>query len=168
VRAQERALRELASLLRVAVADVPARVAKLLEDRRAAEKEIESLRAAKRGAASMDLTAGAKEVAGVKLVTARVDGADAAALRGMVDEARARLRSGIVLLAAAADDNVALALGVTPDLKGRFKAGDLMREVAAVVGGRGGGRPDFAQGGGNDPDALEAAFARLESLIAAG
>ena len=65
-------------------------------------------------------------------------------------------------------ERVTLALGVTPDLKGRFKAGDLVREIAAIVGGKGGGRPDFAQAGGNDASKLDEAFARLDALIAEG
>ena len=80
----------------------------------------------------------------------------------MVDELREQLGSGIVLLAAAEDGRVTLALGVTPDLKERFKAGDLVREIAAVVGGKGGGRPDFAQAGGSEPRRLDEAFERLE------
>ena len=75
---------------------------------------------------------------------------------------------GRALALAYAAEGVTLALGVTPDLVGRFKAGDLVREIAAVVGGKGGGRPDFAQAGGNDPSKLEQAFARLEELVAAG
>ena len=70
-----------------------------------------------------------------------------------------------LVLAAEADGRVSLALGVTKDLKERFPAGELIREIAGVVGGKGGGRPDFAQGGGNDPSKLDAAFDRLEALI---
>ena len=86
----------------------------------------------------------------------------------MVDDLRDKLRSGIVLLAAVQDGRVSLALGVTPDLKDRFKAGDLVREIAAVVGGKGGGRPDFAQAGGNDASQVDAAFERLFELVQAG
>ena len=86
----------------------------------------------------------------------------------MVDDLRNKLGSGIVLLAAVEDGRVSLALGVTPDLSKRWKAGDLVREIAGVVGGKGGGRPDFAQAGGNQPERLDDAFARLEALLAAG
>jgi alanyl-tRNA synthetase len=168
LRNQERALQEAAQLLRVTPAELPARVEKLLEERREKERELESLRASRRGAASKDLGAAAREVAGVRLVTARVEGADGKSLRGMVDELRARLGSGIVLLAAEEGGRVALALGVTPDLVSRHRAGDLIREVALVVGGKGGGRPDFAQAGGSEPARLDAAFARLEELLTAG
>ena len=70
-----------------------------------------------------------------------------------------------MVLAAPAEGRVSLALGVTKDLVGRYRAGDLVREVAAVVGGKGGGRPDFAQAGGNDPSRIDAAFAKLDALI---
>ena len=86
-------------------------------------------------------------------------------MRTMVDDLRIKLESGIVLLAAEEDGRVALALGVTKDLKGKHKAGDLIRKVAAVVGGKGGGRPDFAQAGGNDPDKIAEAFEKLDALI---
>ena len=86
----------------------------------------------------------------------------------MVDALRDKLKSGVVLLASESDGRVALALGVTPDLTKRFPAGRLIREVASVVGGKGGGRPDFAQAGGRDPSKLDAAFERLDALIAEG
>lgn len=84
----------------------------------------------------------------------------------MVDDLRARLGSGVVLLAAEQEGRVSLALGVTRDLTDRFRAGDLVREVAQVVGGKGGGRPDFAQAGGNQPDEIPAALDRAAALIA--
>jgi alanyl-tRNA synthetase len=86
----------------------------------------------------------------------------------MVDELRDKLRSGVVLLASEKKGRVTLALGVTADLTGRFRAGDLVREVARVVGGKGGGRADFAQAGGKDASKLDEAFERLEALIAEG
>jgi alanyl-tRNA synthetase len=84
----------------------------------------------------------------------------------MVDDLRGRLASGIVLLAAETDGRVSLALGVTKDLTDRYRAGDLIREVAGVVSGKGGGKPSFAQASGSDPGKLDAAFERLDALIA--
>jgi alanyl-tRNA synthetase len=168
VRNQENSLRHVAQLLKTSLLDVPDRVEKLIEERRTAEREIEKLHAAKRGAASSDLTAGAKEIGGVRVVAASVDGVAGKELRNMVDDLRGRLGSGVVLLASENEGRLSLALGVTKDLTERFRAGDLVREVANVVGGKGGGRPDFAQGGGDDPERLEEAFARLEALIADG
>jgi alanyl-tRNA synthetase len=86
----------------------------------------------------------------------------------MVDDLRDQLKSGVVLLASVSDGKVSLALGVTPDLKHKLKAGDLVRQVAAVVGGKGGGRADFAQAGGNDPGRIDEAFQKLFSLVEAG
>jgi alanyl-tRNA synthetase len=168
MRDQERTLRRLAELLKSPLAELPARVEKLIEERRAAEQEIARLRAAQRGAASADLSESVREVAGVRVLSAKVDGVEGAELRAMVDDLRTKLGSGIVLLASAQGGRVTLALGVTRDLVGRFRAGDLVREVAAVVGGKGGGRPDFAQAGGSDPSKLDQAFARLDALVAGG
>jgi alanyl-tRNA synthetase len=168
MRRQEELLQRVAGLLKTSPKDLPERVEKLLEERRLLERELEKARAEKRGAASSDLSEGARLVNGVSLVSARLDGAEARDLRSLVDELKARLGSGIVLLAAEKAGSVTLALGVTRDLCERFPAGDLVREVAAVVGGRGGGRPDFAQAGGTDASRLDDAFARLEALVAEG
>ncbi|HEX9815005.1 MAG TPA: alanine--tRNA ligase, partial [Myxococcota bacterium] len=165
LRKQEKTLRSASELLRVAAAEVPARIEKLLDDRRSAEREIEQLRSAQRGEASRDLTREAREIAGVRVVASRVAGAEAKELRGMVDDLRSRLTSGIVLLAAETNGQVSLALGVTKDLTDRYRAGDMIREVAIVVGGKGGGRSDFAQAGGSDPSKIDAAFERLDALI---
>ena len=168
MRRQEQRLRRTAELLRAPVDELESRVEKLLEERRAAEKEIERLRAAQRGAASGDLLSQARESGGVRVLATRVDGVEAGELRTLVDELRQKLGSGVVLVAAEAGGKVTLALGVTPDLVGRLRAGDLIREVAALVGGKGGGRPDFAQAGGSDATQLDAAFEKLHALVAQG
>jgi alanyl-tRNA synthetase len=166
LRNQERTLRSITELLRVPTGKLPARVEKLLEDRRKGEREIERLRSNQRGETSKDLTHKAREVAGVRVVTSKVEGVGAVELRGMVDDLRGKLASGIVLLAAETDGRVSLALGVTKDLTDRYRAGDLIREVAGVVGGKGGGKPSFAQASGSDPGKLDAAFEHLDALIA--
>jgi alanyl-tRNA synthetase len=169
LREQEKTLERVAATLRTSVAELPERAIKLMAERREAEREIEKLRAARHGGGgAVDLTAGAKLVAGVRVLATRVDGADPKELRGLVDQLRQKLGSAVVLLASESDGRVSLALGVTPDLTARSKPGDLGREVAGVVGGKGGGRPDFAQAGGDDPSRLPAAFERLEALVAAG
>ncbi|MEE9607538.1 MAG: alanine--tRNA ligase [Myxococcota bacterium] len=168
LRRQERTLQRAAELLRTSPAEVPDRLEKLIEERRAAERAAEQLRAAKRGKASLDLTSAAKQVDGVRVLASRVEGVEGKDLRSMVDDLRGRLKSAVVLLAAEKGGRVSLALGVTPDLVERFHAGNLVREVARVVGGKGGGRPDFAQAGGSDPARLPEAFQRLDALIAGG
>ncbi|MFQ5418719.1 MAG: DHHA1 domain-containing protein, partial [Myxococcota bacterium] len=165
IRDEERVLRRVASLLKTSPGDVPDRVEKLLEERRSTERKLEEALSAKRGAASRDLSAAAVEIAGVRVVAARVD-ASGKELRNMVDDLRAKLGSGVVLLAAEQGGRLSLALGVTVDLRERFPAGKLIGEVARIVGGKGGGRPDFAQGGAGDASKLDAAFGRLEEMIA--
>ena len=168
LREQERELRRVGELLRVAPGEVATRVARLLDERKEKEREIASLKNASRGASAGELASEARELAGTKVLAARAEGATGKELRGMVDDLRGKLGSGIVLLAAEQDGRVSLALGVTPDLKERYKAGDLVREVAAIVGGKGGGRPDFAQAGGSDASQVDAAFERLFELVQAG
>jgi len=168
LRSQAATLDRLSETLKCPVSDLPARVEKLLDERRELVRQVEAFRAEQRGAASADLTREAKDIGGVKLVMARVEGVEGKQLRSMVDDLRGKLGSGIVMLAVRKDDGVSLALGVTKDLTSRFKAGDLVREVSQIVGGKGGGRPDFAQAGGRDASKLDEAFVRLEALVAEG
>ncbi|MBW2314076.1 MAG: alanine--tRNA ligase [Deltaproteobacteria bacterium] len=168
VRGQEDLLRETAGRLRAPVAELPTRVEKLVEEKRQLERELDRLRAESRGAASGDLVSEARDVGGVKVLAVRVDDVNSKELRSLVDDLRSKLGSGVVLVAAPADGRVPIALGISPDLVGRFKAGDLIREIASVLGGKGGGRPDFAQAGGSDASQLDAAFARLHELVEAG
>jgi alanyl-tRNA synthetase len=168
LREREGTLRQIGELLKVPAEETVRRVEKLLEERRAADREIAALRKGRRGAAAMDLVSQAKDVNGTKVLATRAEGVKGKDLRAMVDDLRDQLKSGVVLLASVSDGKVSLALGVTPDLKDKLKAGDLVREVAAVVGGKGGGRADFAQAGGNDPGRIDEAFQKLFSLVEAG
>jgi len=168
LRGQERKLDRIGELLKVPAEEAVRRVEKLLEERKAADREIAALRKGRRGEAATDLVSQAREVNGTKVLATRAEGVKGKDLRAMVDDLRDKLGSGVVLVASVSDGKVSLALGVTPDLKGRLKAGDLVREVAAVVGGKGGGRPDFAQAGGNDPEKIDEAFEKLFSLVEAG
>ncbi len=168
LREQERRLRRIGEALRVPPAEAPERVEKLLEERREKEREIEKLRKARRGGGGPDLASQARSVDGARVLAARAEGATGKDLRELVDEMRTKLGSSVVLLAAEDGGRVSLALGVTKDLTDRYRAGDLVREVAAVVGGKGGGRPDFAQAGGSDASKLDAAFERLHELVAGG
>ena len=167
LRDQERALRDTASLLKVAPADVTDRVSKLLDERKTARRELEAARSAKQGDVSGDLVADAKEMAGGKALAARVEGADAKVMRSMIDDLRNRLGSGVVCLLSENNGKVLVAIGATKDMIGDFKAGDLIRDVAGVVGGGGGGRPDFAQAGGKDASKIDAAIAKFYELVGA-
>lgn len=133
---------------------------------KALEKEIQQLKDKLASQASASLTDQVKEIAGVKVLVAKLDGADNKALRGMVDELKNQLGSGIIMLGNVADDKVGLIAGVTKDLTGKVKAGELVNMVAQQVGGKGGGRPDMAQAGGTDASALPAALESVDAWIA--
>jgi alanyl-tRNA synthetase len=158
-------LRGAAELVRTPPAELPERLRKLLERERQLERDLERTRAQLRRGAAGDPLEAAREVGGIRLIATQVRDADPRELRAMVDDLKARLGSGIVLLAAPGRDKVALALGVTDDLVDRYRAGDLIKEIAARVGGSGGGRADFAQAGGTDVDALPRALERLAELV---
>ena len=167
----EQALDRVAGLFRANRGDAEAKVRQALERTKQLEKEIQQLKAKlASGAGGRDLASEAKEVAGIKLLVSRLDdGSDAQTLRDTVDRMKDKLRSGVVVLASAdpATGKVSVAAGVTKDLTARLKAGDLVNAVAADVGGRGGGRPDFAQAGGTNPAALDGALAKVPEWVAA-
>ncbi len=169
IRKQERALDEVAQLLKTVPAELPSRVGRLLEERRVLQRELDQLKRAQAGEAAGDLMQQVREIGGTKVLGVRVDGIDAEAMRTMIDDFRNRLGSGVVLVASSLGEEsggkVLLAAGVTKDLVGTHKAGDLIRDVAKVVGGGGGGRPDFAQAGGNDASKIDEALERFYALV---
>jgi len=130
------------------------------------EKEIRSLKDKLASGQGVDLAAGAVDIQGVKVVATRIEGADAGALRNAVDQLKSKLKSAVIVLASVESaDKVVLVAGVTADVTSRVKAGELVGTIAAQVGGRGGGRPDFAQAGGNNPAALDAALASVQQMV---
>ncbi|GAB3322915.1 alanine--tRNA ligase [Haliea atlantica] len=141
------------------------RVAALRSEARELEKEVARLKQKLATSAGGDLTSQAVEVAGVKVLAANVDGADAKSLRDTLDQCKNKLGSAVVLLSAVDGDKVALVAGVSKDLTGQLKAGDLMREFAGRLGGKGGGRPDMAQGGGSDVAALPAVLQAVPEWV---
>ena len=157
--ARDEKLREAAAALKSTPDEVPARIAALLDDRRRLERELaEAKRALVLGGSAGGEPSGPEEVAGVAFIGQVLDGFEAKGLRGAVDEAKARLGSGVAVLVATTDGRASVAVGVTGDLVDRFNAVDLLRRAVAILGGQGGGgRPDMAQGGG--PDAAKAAEA---------
>ncbi|ARB46440.1 alanine--tRNA ligase [Alloalcanivorax xenomutans] len=166
VRQHEAALAEIAGTLKSSPELAAERVGAQARRVRELEKEVERLKQKLASGAGGDLTADAREVAGVKVLATQVDGADAKTLRVTMDKVKDKLGSAVILLAAVEGDKVALVAGVTKDLTDRFKAGDLMRQVAGQLDGRGGGRPDMAQGGGNDVAALPKALAGVYDWVA--
>ncbi|MEW6169005.1 MAG: alanine--tRNA ligase-related protein, partial [Pseudomonadota bacterium] len=128
------------------------------EEKRQLEKELGALKSRLAASAGGDLAGQAREVKGVQVLAARVDGVDGGELRGLMDQLKSKLGSAIILLGAAGGEKVSLIAGVTSDLTGKVKAGELVNFVAAQVGGKGGGRPDMAQAGGTQPDKLSGAI----------
>ncbi len=139
----------------------------LLERNRQLEKELEQLKAKAASAAGDDLAASARDVKGVKVLSARLDGLDGKALLALVDQLKNKLGSAVILLGGEFEAKVVLVAGVTQDLTGKLKAGELMKQAAVVVGGKGGGRPDMAQGGGTDIGTLDEALALVAPFVEA-
>ena len=164
----EEQLKEAAALVKGSRDNVLDKLAGLLERNRQLEKELDQLKARAASAAGSDLVGSALQVRGIKLLAARLDGLDGKALLAMVDQLKNKLGSAVILLGGVLDDKVVLVAGVTQDLTARLKAGDLMRQAAAVVGGKGGGRPDMAQGGGTDAGRLDEALALAKDFVESG
>ncbi len=155
----EEQLKEAAQLVKGSRDNLIDKLSAVIERNRALEKQLEQLQAKAASAAGDDLSASAVEVKGVKVLTARIDGQDGKALLALVDQLKNKLGQAVILLGGVHDDKVVLVSGVTKELTARLKAGDLMKQAATAVGGKGGGRPDMAQGGGVDASALDAALA---------
>jgi alanyl-tRNA synthetase len=166
VEASDALVRDLASLVRGSRDDLGTKVRDALERIRQLEKETRSLRDKLASGQGTDLAAGAVEIGDLKVVSTTVDGADAGALRNAVDQLKDRLKKAVIVLASVdAAGKVLLVAGVTAGEVGRIKAGEIVGHVAAQVGGRGGGRPDFAQAGGTDASKLEAALAGVAGYV---
>jgi alanyl-tRNA synthetase len=166
VQAQEAKVASTAAALKAPVGEIETKVAQLIEHGKALEKEVARLRGQLAfGKLDAVLAGGIRTLKGVKTVALILEGADATVLRESLDKIKDRLESGIVLLATVADDKVSLIAGVTKDLTGKVKAGDLVNFVAQQVGGKGGGRPDMAQAGGNNPAGLKDALLSIEAWL---
>ena len=140
-------------------------VKSLLDEKKALEKELVRARSKLAMGQGQDLASLAVDVKGAKVLVATLDGADAKTLRETMDKLKDRLKSAAIVLGAVNDGKVALIAGVTADLTGKLKAGDLVNYVAQQVGGKGGGRPDMAQAGGTDPAALPSALQSVRSWV---
>ncbi|PRA24976.1 alanine--tRNA ligase [Pseudomonas poae] len=166
--AAEEQLKEAATLVKGSRDNLIDKLSAVLERNRALEKQLEQLQAKAASAAGDDLSAAAVDVKDVKVLAARLDGQDGKALLALVDQLKNKLGRAVILLGSVHEDKVVLVAGVTKDLTGQLKAGDLMKQAAAAVGGKGGGRPDMAQGGGVDANALDAALALTVPFVEAG
>ena len=168
VEQSEALLKDVAGLVRGSRDDLREKVRDALERVRQMEKEVRALKDRLASGQGVDLASGAVDVKGVKVVATKVEGADAGALRSAVDQLKDKLKSAVVVLASVeSPTKVVLVAGVTADQTARVKAGELVGAIAAQIGGRGGGRPDFAQAGGSNPAALDAALASVPELVRA-
>jgi alanyl-tRNA synthetase len=165
VQAQEAKLRLAAAALKAPVDDVEAKIAQVLEHVRTLERELAKLKSRLASGQGTDLAGQAVAVKGTKVVAATLDGADAKTLREAVDRLKDQLKSAAIVLGAVADGKVSLIAGVTADLTGKLKAGELVNFVAQQVGGKGGGRPDMAQAGGTEPAKLAAALQSVKAWV---
>ena len=165
---EEVALRESAGLLKIPPLELPHRLQKLLEEQKQLEKQLAQLEARLAKGRAQELVAAAREVAGVPVIAARLDGLDPDGLRSVVDTLRERLPSGVICLGGVVEGKVHLVASVSKDLTKRFQAGKLVQEIAQAVGGKGGGRPDLAQGGGPEPSKLDAALGAVAGWVERG
>jgi alanyl-tRNA synthetase len=161
----ESALKEAAELLKIAPLEVPRRLARLLDEQKQLERQLAELETKLARSRADDLVAAAREVNGVAVIASRVDGLDPEGLRAVADRLRERLGAGVVVVGGAQDGKVNLVAAVTKDLTRRFPAGKIVQEVAKVVGGGGGGRPDLAQAGGKDAAKLDEALALVYEIV---
>ncbi|CAG8867815.1 Alanine--tRNA ligase [Pseudomonas fluorescens] len=164
----EEQLKEAAQLVKGSRDNLIDKLSAVLDRNRQLEKQLEQLQAKAASAAGDDLSNGAVDVKGAKVLAARLDGQDGKSLLALVDQLKNKLGRAVILLGSVHEDKVVLVAGVTKDLTGQLKAGDLMKQAAAAVGGKGGGRPDMAQGGGVDAAALESALALAVPFVEQG
>lgn len=165
---EEQSLRDIAQLLKTTDADMVPRVEKLVAQVKGLEKELDQLKHKLQSSQAGDVIADARVIKGIKVLVKRADGMDARDLRDFGDKLRDRLGSGVLALGSAKDDKVSLIVMVTRDLTSRFNAGVIIKGMAPILGGTGGGKPDLAQAGGKDPGKLNAALDALYDIINKG
>jgi alanyl-tRNA synthetase len=158
-------LREIGALVRGTSEDAADKIRRLLEHQKELEREIEKLRGQFEKDQVRELLAKQRAIDGAKVLISQVDNLDAKQLRDIADQLKEKLGSGVVVLASAGEANVNLVATVSRDLTKRYHAGNIIKELAAMVGGGGGGRPDFAQAGGKHPNKITDALRRAEELV---
>ena len=166
---QQDSITDIASIVRGSRTTVGDKVQGIVDENRRLQKDIEKLKNKLANVAGSDLMADRRQINGVGVLATVVDGADAKSLRGVGDQVRSKIQSGVFVLAAIEGEKAALVAGVTSDLTGHIKAGDLLKFVTSQVGGKGGGRPDMAQGAANSienlPAALESVYEWVEENL---
>ena len=165
VQHQQQTLDRVVGTLKAQPAELVQRVAQIVDNVRALEKEVARLKSKLASSQGDDIADRAVDVRGAKVLAALIEGADVPRLRETMDKLKGKLGSAVIVLATAEGDKLSLIAGVTKDLTGKAKAGELVNFVARQVGGKGGGRPDMAQAGGNQPDQLPAALASVQGWV---
>jgi len=165
IQAQEAQLHEAAAALKAPAGELTAKIGQLTENARALERELARLKSRLATGQGADLTTQAVEVKGARVLAATLDGADPKTLREAIDRLKDKLKPAAIVLGSVADGKVSLVAGVTSELTAKVKAGELVNHVAQQVGGKGGGRPDMAQAGGNDPAKLPEALGSVRAWV---
>jgi alanyl-tRNA synthetase len=165
VKEEERELLEIASSLKSTPGELSSKIERFLERQRELEKELSSFQDKLSYQELSNLLPSMREIKGVKVLSAKVDGKDIKRMREFVDQLKGKMGSGIILLGGQSQNKVSLVMGVTTDLTHRFRANELIKKIALHIGGTGGGRPDFAQAGGTDSKKLDEALKAIDDLL---
>ena len=165
VKQKEETLKELSHLLKSSESELAAKVHGLLEEMKVKERELSSLKSKLAGSLVEQVLGTRKEVKGVPFVVARTDELDPEGMRQLIDALKAKMGSGVIVLGSGKPDQIAFIAGVTKDLTAKVKAGDIVKEVAKITGGGGGGRPDLAQAGGKDASKVDEALQQVSSIL---
>jgi alanyl-tRNA synthetase len=165
VQEQDKLLGQAAAAFKAPVAELPGKIAQIMDNVKNLEKELARLKSRFASSQGDDLADQAIDIHGIKILTAKIDNADTKTLRELADKLRDKLKSCALVLAGVVDGKVTLIAAVTPDLTGKIKAGELINHVATQVGGKGGGRPDMAQAGGTQPENIAAALNSVATWI---
>jgi alanyl-tRNA synthetase len=165
IKGEERELWEIASSVKSVPGELSSKIERLLERQRELERELSSFHDKLSYQELSNLLPLVREIKGVKVLSAKVDGKDIKRMREFVDQLKGKVGSGIILLGGHSENKVSLLMGVTSDLTHRFNANELIKKIAVHIGGTGGGRPDFAQAGGTDSKKLDEALKAIEDLI---
>ncbi len=165
VQQQQGKLAEAAAALKTSPQEIGAKITQVMDNVRQLEKELSRLKSRLASSQGEDLVGQAVDIKGIKVLAAAIEGADVKALREAMDQLKNKLKTAAIVLAAVGDGKVSLIAGVTPDIIGKIKAGELVNHVAQQVGGKGGGRPDMAQAGGTNPEHLPQALASVHEWV---
>jgi alanyl-tRNA synthetase len=158
-------MNDAAAALRTSPQDVPAKIQQVIDNVRTLERELARLKSKVAATQGTDLAEQAIEIRGVKVLSAVLEGADAKSLRETIDKLKDKLKSAVIVLGSTEGEKVTLIAGVTADLMAKLKAGEVVSHVARQVGGKGGGRPDMAQGGGTDASKLPGALGSVKQWV---